>query len=274
MRLKMKLRFVVIFLLSIGIFGCGDDSQKSESSTTAALTNTSTDSKFDSYLKFKRINVRDDNHKARLLADFNKRIDLAAAIEKESLLDNQLIQAELEEFRKEMLISRYFEKFLKDKVTDQAVQNYYNTHEADYQESKVHVAHLLIRTNPKMTEEERKAKLTMAQEAYSKLRTGVDFAKIAEEYSEDKISAKKGGDLGWIKEGSIDKRFSKVAFETKANELSEPFETTFGFHIVKVLDEPKTIKKPLKAVSGDIRYQLRNKAKKAELSRLLSAINK
>jgi peptidyl-prolyl cis-trans isomerase C len=90
----------------------------------------------------------------------------------------------------------YFEKYLNEQVTDQAVRNYYNTKASEYEQKKAHVAHILIRLNSKMSEEERKVKLTTAQEAYSKIRAGEDFAEIAAQYSEDKISAKKGGDLG------------------------------------------------------------------------------
>lgn len=124
-----------------------------------------------------------------------------------------------------------------------------------------------------MGEPERQAKLTTAQDAYSQIKSGKDFAEIAKNYSEDKISAEKGGDLGWMKEGSIDKRFSKTIFEDlKEGELSEPFETPFGFHVVKVLEAPQVVKKPFDAVSGDIRYQLRSQAKKAELERLKAEI--
>jgi peptidyl-prolyl cis-trans isomerase C len=53
------------------------------------------------------------------------------------------------------------------------------------------------------------------------------------------------------------------------NQISEPFETAFGFHVVKLLEGPVVVKKPFEAVSGDIRYRLRNQAKDAELKRLL-----
>jgi peptidyl-prolyl cis-trans isomerase C len=221
-------------------------------------------------LKFKHVRVDDAAHKATALDDYASRVGLASVIEAEPLLDAQLTQAELEEFKKEMLISRYFEKFLADKVTDRAVQNYYETHAADYEEQKVHVAHILFRLNPKMSEEERKARLTAAQDAYSQVRAGKDFATIAAAVSDDKVSSKVGGDLGWLRPGSVDPAFSKRAFELKAGEIAEPFETPFGFHVLKVLETAQTIKKPLRAVQGDIRYQLRAEAKNAEMERLLA----
>ena len=55
-------------------------------------------------------------------------------------------------------------------------------------------------------------------------------------------------------------------------EISEPIETPFGFHILKVLEGPLVVTQPLDAVKGDIRYQLRNKAKDAELKRLVAQV--
>ena len=230
---------------------------------------TITQNEFDAYLKFKRLPATDEKRKAKLLDQYLEKEALAAVIEKEAVLDKDMVSVELNEFRKEMLISRYFESYLKDTVNDQEVENYYNLHAADYESQRVHVAHILIRTNPKMGELERKAKLTTAQEAYSKLRAGEDMAKLAEKYSEDKQSAKKGGDLGWIRQGGIDSRFSKQAFSLQAGDISEPFETSYGFHVIKVIDGPRTVKQPLSAVKGNIRHQLRDKAKQAEMKRLL-----
>lgn len=232
-----------------------------------------TQSRYDAYLKHKRVAKQDDKRAARLLDDYLEREALTAAIEKEGKLDNTQVEVEVQEFKKQLMISRYFDQFLDEKVTDQAVKNYYEAHKKDYAEKKVHVAHVLIRLNKRMSEEERKAKLTTAQEAYSKLQAGDDFAEVAKTLSEDKVSGRKGGDLGWIREGGIDPKFSQVAFKLEVGKVSEPFETPFGFHVIKVLEAPKVIEKPLRVVSGDIRHMLRAKAKKAELERLKGVVD-
>jgi len=266
----MRLLHLILLLLVLLLPGCGE---RDRSPKLATVNDRSiTEAEFEAYLKFKRLPAQDEKRREKLLDQYIEREALASVISQEKLLDNNLIQAELNEFRKQMLISRYFEKYLQEKVSDQAVQNYYNTHASDYEQLKAHGAHILIRTNKKMSEPERKAKLTKAQEAYSLIRSGKDFGEVAKKYSEDKISAKKGGDLGWLKQGSIDPRFSKTLFELKPGEVSEPFETVFGFHIVKLIEGPQVVKQPFDAVTGDIRYQLRNEAKKAELERLLSKV--
>jgi peptidyl-prolyl cis-trans isomerase C len=229
-----------------------------------------TKAEWDAYLKFKRIKSEGGQAPKGLLDEYLGRKALAQTIEQEKLLDGAAIAVELDEFKKEMLISRYFEKFLDDKASAQAVKNYYDTHAAQFSERKVHVAHILFRLNSKMSPEERKAKLTAAQDAYSQLKTGKEFAEIAKAMSEDTISGKTGGDLGWLRQGSVAPAFSATAFKLSAGELSAPFETQFGYHIVKVLEAAQTIKQPLEAVQGDIRYQLRAEAKKAEMDRLLA----
>ncbi len=229
-------------------------------------------SQFESYLTFKRLPAKDEKRRKALLDQYLEREALANAIEKSNTLDKGLIQAELNEFRKEMLISRYFEKLLREKVTDGSVKSYYVSHADQFEKKKVRVSHMLFRTNKNMTETERKAKLTIAQEAHGKLIQGNAFEEVAKNYSEDAISAKKGGDLGWMKEGSIDPKFSKTIFELEAGKISEPFETPFGFHIVKVVDGPAVVKQSLDAVKGDIRYRLRNEVKNAEIKQLRNQI--
>ena len=57
------------------------------------------------------------------------------------------------------------------------------------------------------------------------------------------------------------------------NAISEPFKSHYGFHVIKVLEGPSTVTEPLESVKGDIRYELRNLAKEAELKRLLASVD-
>jgi peptidyl-prolyl cis-trans isomerase C len=223
---------------------------------------------FDAFLKLKRIPEGDKSLRARALDQYLEREALTDTIASEKTLDNTAMRAELRELEKELVISRYFDKMLADKVNDAAVRAHYESNAAKYEETKVHVAHILLRTHPGMSEEERKAKLTAARDAYARLTKGEDFAKVADALSEDRISAKKGGDLGFVRQGSLDPRFSEKIFAMKQGELSEPFETSFGFDVAKVLEAPQRVKRPFEAVQGDIRYQLRAAAKDAETKRL------
>jgi peptidyl-prolyl cis-trans isomerase D len=69
----------------------------------------------------------------------------------------------------------------------------------------------------------------------------IDFAGAAKEYSDDNSTADSGGDLGFFKKGDMAPEFDRVAFSMKPGEISEPFRTQFGYHILKV-EERKTEK--------------------------------
>jgi peptidyl-prolyl cis-trans isomerase C len=267
--MKIYSRLILVTAISGLLFSCG----KNENIIASVDNNNISQTTFDAYLDLKRVDKSNAKQAQGHLTQYLNREAMAMAIEKANFLSEDKVDAELNEFKKEMLISRYFEQFLKEQVSESAIRNYYAANAEKFESKKAQVAHILIRTNKNMSEIERKAKHTRAHEAYSKLKTGEDFAKIVSEYSEDTISAKKSGELGWINEGAIDPIFSKTVFsQLKTDEISAPFQTSFGFHIVKLLAEPAVVKKPLERVKGDIRFRLRKKVKDEEMMRLMNSV--
>lgn len=231
-----------------------------------------TQEQFNNYLKIQNIPQQDKVRVDKALDIFLQREALAAAISKEDLLDKKLIEAEVREYKKQTLISRYFDQVLKNRVTDDAVTNYYASHSEQYQKEKVHIAHILLRTRPKMSDAEKKVKMIEAQEVWSKLETGKAFEDLAKDYSDDKVTAGKGGDLGWMEPGAIAGQIDELVAQLKVGEYSKPIMTNYGFHIVKVLSEPQIIKQPIAAVKGNIRYQLEQEAKQAEKQKMLDSV--
>lgn len=75
-----------------------------------------------------------------------------------------------------------------------------------------------------------------AEQLLAQLRKGADFAKLASQFSDDKGSAKQGGDLGWFKRGTMVPEFEQVAFALKPGQLSEIVKTNYGYHIIQVTD--------------------------------------
>ncbi len=228
---------------------------------------------FQAYLDFKRIKIRDDQHRQSVLDQYLQREALSRLIESRQDEKAKLARAaEIAEFRRQITTTRYFESYLKSAVNDEKIRNYYLSNPDKYSQEKVHVAHVLIRLQRDMSEQDRRAKLTQISEIYSKLKAGNDFAEIARQSSEDSVSARKGGDLGWMKKGAIDTRFSEQMFKLGKDEISEPFETPFGYHIIKVLAEASTTTQSLESVTGDIRYILRQQAKRAHEAELKAAL--
>ena len=65
---------------------------------------------------------------------------------------------------------------------------------------------------------------------------GADFASLARTNSDDRGSAVEGGDLGWVSKGQMVPEFEEVMLYTEIGEISEPFRSEFGWHILQVLD--------------------------------------
>lgn len=99
--------------------------------------------------------------------------------------------------------------------------------------ARVKASHILV----KFDERGRDEALELAGEIREKVLAGEDFAALAEQYSEDRGSAKRGGDLGYFGRGKMVKPFEKAAFAmSKAGEISELVESQFGIHIIQLVD--------------------------------------
>ncbi|MDE6317449.1 MAG: peptidylprolyl isomerase, partial [Muribaculaceae bacterium] len=100
---------------------------------------------------------------------------------------------------------------------------------------QVKVQHILKLTRG-LSEEEQLAKKAAIDSLYTVLVNGGDFDAIAKAESEDPGSARDGGNLEWFSTGRMVPEFEKVSFELKNGEISKPFPTAYGYHIVKRLD--------------------------------------
>jgi parvulin-like peptidyl-prolyl isomerase len=76
--------------------------------------------------------------------------------------------------------------------------------------------------------------LALITEIKQRLDAGEDFARLAEEYSDDPVSAAEGGDLGWFGRGQMIGEFEEAAFALEPDQISEPVKTLFGYHLIKV----------------------------------------
>lgn len=99
--------------------------------------------------------------------------------------------------------------------------------------------HILIKFDPAETDQAKKEEKAKAkiEEIIAKLKAGEDFAKLADQFSEDPsndMEGKKGGDLGWFTHGRMLQDFEQVAYKLKPGEISEPVKTMYGYHVIKL----------------------------------------
>jgi peptidyl-prolyl cis-trans isomerase SurA len=98
--------------------------------------------------------------------------------------------------------------------------------------NQIHVRHILMKTNELDDDETVRQKLSKLRERIMK---GEDFAGLASTNSADPGSAPDGGDLGWSGPGTFVPEFDKAIADLKVNEISEPFKSRYGWHIVQML---------------------------------------
>jgi len=102
------------------------------------------------------------------------------------------------------------------------------------QVDKTKVRHILIAPSEVISKAQ--AKRTAAQVYQQLLKNNKDFHSLAEEHSNDPGSSSQGGDLGWTQSGQMVPEFEKAMQRTKIGQISLPFESRFGWHILEVLD--------------------------------------
>lgn len=122
----------------------------------------------------------------------------------------------------------------------------------------VNASHILIRTN-----DNKDSALKIAKDIIKRAKSGEDFAMLASEFSEDRGSAIKGGELGWFGKGQMVEEFETAAFAQEVGGITNPIESQFGYHIIKVHDKTKeelkyaqiTVEPKMSSVSKNLTFR-------------------
>ncbi len=118
--------------------------------------------------------------------------------------------------------------------TEAQLQAFYQEHKDLYTNpERRKISHILFKFSK--DSEQDKAVLEKALKARRRLQTE-DFASVAKELSEDKLTADKGGDLGLFNAGDLEENLEKAVVQLKEGEISEPVKSAFGYHILKVTE--------------------------------------
>ncbi len=130
-------------------------------------------------------------------------------------------------------------------ITDEQITAYFEENKESLgQSAKVEASHILTATKEE------------AEELKAQLEDGGDFAELAKEHSTDTASAENGGQLGTFGTGEMAPEFEEAAFAMDVDGISEPVETEFGFHIIKVTDKTEAEEATLENSKEQIKEQL------------------
>lgn len=109
--------------------------------------------------------------------------------------------------------------------------------EAPAVREEVNVRHILIKPSEIRTDAEAKV---LAERLYQRIESGEDFAELAKSFSEDPGSALNGGSLNWIDPNALVPEFREVMNNTASGEVSKPFKSQFGWHVLQVMGRRAT----------------------------------
>jgi peptidyl-prolyl cis-trans isomerase D len=154
-------------------------------------------------------------------------------------------------------------------VTDAQVRIAYDQNKDRYRlQERVKARHILIMTQGKPASEEPKLK-AKAEDILKQLKAGGNFAELAAKYSDDPGSKTKGGDLGWFGKGQMVPEFEATTFALKPNEISGVVKTSYGYHIIQVLEKDQARLKPFEEVKTELTAELKKQKGQQEIQATL-----
>ena len=202
-----------------------------------------------------------------ILDDLIEKRLYAKAARAEGLQNQPDVQRAIEQATNEILAHRYLDvRITNAAVADTELRAYYDQHKNDlFLPAQVKARHIVVKTREE------------AQAVLKQIAGGADFAKVAEQVSLEASTRVKGGDLGWVPRGVMTKPFEDAIFALAAGQISEPIETQYGVHVVKIDEVRQPALPAFELVREEIRarilQQRREQLKKQLASKIGVTIN-
>jgi peptidyl-prolyl cis-trans isomerase SurA len=177
--------------------------------------------------------------------------------------EGQTIESYRASVKSELEKSEILNRQVRNKVniTNDDVERYYKLNASKFRsEDRVRLRHILLALPKTATPDEVQAVTDKAMDLYKRIVAGADFAELAREFSEGAGQAD-GGDIGWVNRGTLISGIEQVAFEKlSVGQVSQPFRTPMGVHIVKLDARETGAVLPLATVAPKIKEELQSKA--------------
>ena len=242
------------------IVGCGSSGSKTVATVGDYDITTQEFSDFFQSAAYPFASAQDEFDKGREILDsmIVNRLLVQAAYEKnidklEEL--NRVVLANKDKF----LLDVLYKLYVADKavVADAEVKDFY-----DKLQYKIRASHILVKD------------IDTAQALLEQVQAGENFEKLAYDYSIDPSAKRNKGDLGYFLWGALVDEFQQVAFAMEPGEVSPPVESSYGFHIIKVVDRlPNDQRGDFESMKSDLKRQLNGKKRMQLMQDYFSAIN-
>jgi len=180
------------------------------------------------------------------------------------------IGSNMSEFQRSIKHSLALEKYFDNKLDDKTLEKYFDGNKSLFNGESVKVCHILIDTRNMKTQEELSHALEQIKSIKKEIDQGAAFDEMAKKYS-NCPSAQNGGDLGFIqRKGNLARLFSDAAFSLRRGQVSEPVQTEYGYHLIKVTEK----KEGANVKFVDVKQKVRLAVLDEETVKLLSQLHK
>lgn len=200
----------------------------------------------------------------------------------------------MSDLKEEVKVKKLVNTVEKVSISDKEAETFYKKNKSKFSyPDKVRASHILIMANPIQIENEIRAKnksesdeivkakiasemsarKAKADAIYQEIKNLPDnFEKVAREKSDDTMTAKRGGDLGFFAKSDMVEQFSTQAFNQQPNTISPVIQTQYGYHIIKVTDRMVAGTEPFVKVKEQIKLYLQTKKQMSILEKLVTQI--
>jgi parvulin-like peptidyl-prolyl isomerase len=223
------------------------------------------------YAELKGVPERAEDRIDRTFEVFRQRVGVAAHLAGNELSDDEAAGLLGLEAYSNALIDYHFDRYLDKAVSEESLKAFYEENPESFAIKKVRLGTILLRTHSRMSPEELEQKKAQAVDIVKQLRAGAGFAEMVERFSEDLASRDEGGDIGWLDTVSGDPALVNAALALEIGQYSDPLQTSRGFQIITLLEEPLVEPQPFETIKDKLRYRLQEDAKKIEWERLQKA---
>ena len=155
-------------------------------------------------------------------------------------------------------------------VSPQDVQRHYEDNQQQYgTPEQVRASHILFKTEGK----DDAAVKAQAEKVLAEVKKpGADFAKLANQYTEEEVGKTRGGDLDFFGRGRMAKEFEDAAFALEPGQISDVVKSPFGYHIIKLTDKKAATTRSLDEVRAQIEDQIKWERAQAEAQRIADGV--
>lgn len=209
--------------------------------------------------------VRDPRQLYRFTTDEGKKdlvdklIDMELvykAAKSENLQNDPEVKKMLDGYAKQLLFVFYLQKHMEEmsgEIDEAAAKKYYGENPDEFQQGEqVKARHILIKVDENADASTVATAKKKIDALAAKIKGGADFAKLAQENSDDPGSKIKGGDLGLFGRGRMVPAFDETAFGMAVGEVSAPVRSKFGFHLIKVEERKESSSREFDEVKAQL----------------------